>query len=200
MTDLRTIAAYDEKAVEYEERFTTEKENPYLAAFIAEVAPGAHVLDLGCGPGHAAQRMSEAGLIVTGTDASREMIARAQSRGFGTFSVATFNDLVEIAAYDGVWANFSLLHAPREDLPRHLAAIRASLRVDGVLHIGMKTGSGMARDSLDRQYTYYQEDELSDRIHEAGFKILKSDTGATVGLDGTLAPWVINLARVSYDD
>ena len=198
MTDLRTIAVYDDKAQEYDERFTTEKENPYLAAFLAELPETAEVLDLGCGPGHAAQRMAEAGHRVTGTDASKEMIARAQKRGVGTFYVATFSDLTEIALFDGVWANFSLLHAPREEMPRHLSAIRASLRVDGVLHIGMKTGSGTARDGLDRQYTYFEEDELIARITEAGFTVLKTDTGATVGLDGTVAPWVIVLARIAH--
>ena len=198
MTDPRTIAVYDAKAGEYDERFTTEKENPYLAAFLAELPEGGAVLDLGCGPGHAAQRMSEAGLVVTGTDASTEMIARAQKRDVGTFYVATFNDLAEIACFDGVWANFSLLHAPRDEMPRHLAAIRASLRVDGVLHIGMKTGTGTARDSLDRQYTYYEEAELMDLVVNAGFKILNTDTGATVGLDGERAPWVIILARIAY--
>ena len=61
--------------------------------------------------------------------------------------LAGFDDVSGVAVYDGIWANFSLLHAPKADMPRHLAAVARALRPGGVLSIGLKTGTGEASDS-----------------------------------------------------
>ena len=46
----------------------------------------------------------------------------------------------------GFGASYSLLHAPRAEMPRHLAAIARALRPDGVLSLTLKEGQGEARD------------------------------------------------------
>jgi SAM-dependent methyltransferase len=43
--------------------------------------PGEHILDLGCGDGKLTQQLIDAGAIVTGIDASAEMVAAARARG-----------------------------------------------------------------------------------------------------------------------
>ena len=37
---------------------------------------------------------------------------------------ARFDELEVQGVYDGIWANFSLLHAPKSEFPGHLARIR----------------------------------------------------------------------------
>lgn len=109
--------------------------------------------------------------------------------------VMTFDDLDAVAAYEGVWANFSLLHADRADLPRYLGAIARALTPAGVLHIGMKTGAGQARDKLERFYTYVSVAELRDLLAKAGFDILAAEEGRERGCAGDVEPFVIMRAR-----
>ena len=56
--------------------------------------------------------------------------------------LARFDELDAVARYDGIWANFSLLHAPRAEMPGNLARISRALRPGGWLHLGLKLGQG----------------------------------------------------------
>ncbi|MEI4194526.1 class I SAM-dependent DNA methyltransferase [Roseovarius sp. E0-M6] len=188
--DPKTIAVYDARADDYTAMVSDTGKDTALSAFIAALPDGAHVLDLGCGPGNAAAIMARAGHVVTATDASSEMVRLAGAHPGVTAHVATFDDIAGDALYDGIWANFSLLHAPRADMPRHLAALAHALKPDGRFHIGLKTGTGARRDSIGRLYTYYTEDEIYALLRAAGLTPISSRTGADAGLDGTTAHWI----------
>nr|WP_249200456.1 class I SAM-dependent methyltransferase [Thetidibacter halocola] len=184
------MRVYDARAAEYADALGADPaSNAALSAFIAALPKGGRVLDLGCGPGTWARRMVEAGLTVEGWDASEGMIAIASRVPGLTVRQARFEDLDAEAAYDGIWANFSLLHAPRADMPEHLARIARALRPGGVLHVGLKEGTGEARDSLGRFYAYYGLDEFRDLLRDAGLRPDGARQGADKGLDGTVAPW-----------
>lgn len=189
-TDKETLAAYAAKLDDYVRVTEDLADDPQLAAFIAALPKGAHALDLGCGPGWAAAQMAAAGLTVTATDAAPEMVDLASRSPGVTARVASFDDITETDAYDGIWANFSLLHAPRDAMPRHLAALRRALKPGGLFHIGMKTGEGAHRDALGRHYTYYTDEELHDLLTDAGFTPFSSQTGTDKGLAGTMDPWI----------
>ncbi|MBZ0130770.1 MAG: class I SAM-dependent methyltransferase [Rhodobacteraceae bacterium] len=188
--DAETIAVYDARAAEYADMTEPEERNTALAAFIAALPPGGAVLDLGCGPGHASAVMADAGLKVTATDASAEMVALAARHPGVTARRMTFDEITGKAAYDGIWANFSLLHAPRTDMPRYLSALHAALKPGGLLHIGLKTGKGARRDGIGRLYTYFTEAEIRTLLGNAGFTVTSQRTGSDLGLDGTIAPWI----------
>lgn len=195
--DPRTLAAYEAHARDYEDRFRRDRPDRHLQAFIDLLPAGARVLDLGCGPGAASAFLCAAGMEPDPVDAAPAMVALANARhGIGA-RLASFDDLDAVAAYDGVWANFSLLHAPRADLPRHLAAIRRALKPGGLFHIGMKTGAGEARDRLGRFYAYVGTAELRSLLTQADFGILAESGGRERGLAGTLDPFVILLARAT---
>ena len=188
--DSETIAVYNAKAAEYDALVNSEGPGERLAAFIAGLPKGAWVLDFGCGTGSAAACMRYHGLQVTALDASAEMVALAKRRFDLDVTLGTFDDLTASNEYDGVWASFSLLHAPREDMPRYLDAIHRALRPNGRFNIGLKTGTGEQRDALGRRYTYYTETELRGLLANAGFTITHIHTGAGPGLDGVIAPWI----------
>lgn len=187
--DTKTLAVYDEKAAEYATIADADRD-PQLAVFISALQTGAYVLDLGCGPGLSAALMIKAGLRVDATDASPEMVALANAQNGVTARVAMFDDITGTDVYDGIWANFSLLHAPRADMARHLSALRNTLKPGGLFHIGMKTGSGEHRDALGRLYTYYTTDELHGLLTDAGFTPFSSATGRGKGLSGEMSDWV----------
>ena len=193
--DQKTIAVYNEKAADYAARFDTNaKPGAHLRRFIETLPSGGDVLDLGCGTAGASRHMMAAGLNVDAMDASAEMIRVAAEVNGVTARQDTFDDLDAVDAYDGVWANFSLLHAPREKLPLHLAAIVRALRAGGVFHIGMKTGAGTTRDHLERKYTFVSETELRDLLTDAGLEIVAQDVGHEVGLAGTDDWWIVVMA------
>ena len=187
--DKTTLEVYGEKAAEYAS-MTDNTADPQLEVFIAALSKGAHVLDLGCGPGTASALMAKAGLNVDATDASAEMVALANARPDVTARIATFDDVAGTDMYDGIWANFSLLHAPRAAMPHHLAALRQALKPGGLFHIGMKTGTGEQRDTLGRLYAYYTTAELHGLLRDAGLTPFSSAKGSDKGLSGEMADWV----------
>ena len=197
MTDKRTLDVYKERATEYAAQFEADKPGRYLRQFMDAVPKAGSVLDLGCGTGGACAHMEAAGFAVTGMDASREMLTIARSKSDANFIEASFEDLNAEAEFDGIWANFSLLHAERSDMPHHLAAIYTALKPNGVFHLGLKTGSGSARDKIDRFYTYYETDELQKLLETAGFSDFQIDEGEEAGLAGNVEPFVIILCKKS---
>jgi len=195
MPDAKTIATYDAKADEYADLPGNDGPDADLQAFLDLMPAGAHVLDLGCGPAHASAYMRDAGLVPDPVDASPGMVTLANTRHAIGARLGTFDDIASTALYDGVWANFSLLHAPRLDLPRHLARLAQALKPGGIFHIGMKTGAGEKRDRIDRLYTYVTQAELAELLTDAGLTVIAQRTGEGKGLDGTMAPFVTMRAR-----
>lgn len=195
MADQRTIDLYNAKAADYADLVQSEEPDQQLQSFINLLPIGGDVLDLGCGPAFASAQMRAAGLKPDPVDASQGMIDVANAKFGIKARLLTFDDINMMHAYDGVWANFSLLHAERSDLPRHLMALATALRRDGILHIGMKTGNGEARDRIDRKYTYVTENELRGLLSDAGFTVIGVDTGEDIGFDGTIAPWIVIRAQ-----
>ena len=167
----------------------------WLRDFIAALPPGAAVLDLGCGPGEASAHMRAAGLRPDPVDASPGMVALANRTHDIGAREARFDQIDDRAAYDAVWANFSLLHAPRDEMPGHLARLHRALRPSGLLHLGLKLGTGARRDALGRFYTYYSEAELRGLLSAAGFKVTKTAHHRDRGLAGTLEDGILILAH-----
>ena len=191
MADRETLQAYADNAEDYASRFASDKPDRHLQAFIDSLPTSAQVLDLGCGPGQAAAHMKAAGLQVDAWDASPELAAIGKEKFDLNIDLRTFDTLSSEAQYDGIHANFSLLHAPRSEMPTHLGNIARALKHKGVFHLGLKTGTGERRDRLGRFYTYYSEDELTGLLTAAGFAVLTRETGAEAGLEGSVEPWIV---------
>ncbi|MBT0959499.1 class I SAM-dependent methyltransferase [Alphaproteobacteria bacterium KMM 3653] len=195
MTD--TLKVYDAKAGDYAKAFANNAPDKHLARFIAALPTASHVLDLGCGPGTASAQIAAAGHSVDATDGSAEMVAAVTRLHGLPARQMLFDEITGTDIYDGIWANFSLLHAPRAEMPKHLAALARAAKPGALLHIGMKTGTGEGPDALGRFYTYYTEAELTDHLTAAGFIPDYKATGRDKGLAGTTDPWLILQARLA---
>lgn len=189
--DTETLAFYDGAAAAYAGKFSRDTPDQDLAAFMAQVVPGGRVWDLGCGPGNSAAMMQAAGFDVEASDASPAMADLAQEKYGLEVRVEEFDAIANQTGFDGIWANFSLLHAPRADLPGHLAALHGAINPGGVLHLGLKLGQGEKRDHLGRFYAYHSEEELRAHLTAAGFSSLAARTGAEKGMAGTMDPFII---------
>ena len=191
MSDAETLRIYDDRAADYAAQNQDYLSNdPRLLEFITACPARGRVLDLGCGPGTSAAVMAAAGLRAEAMDASGEMVTLAHALAGVTAWQASFDALQAEATYDGIWANFSLLHAARDAMPRHLAAIKRAVKPQGVFYIALKLGKGEARDALGRLYTYYEEDDLKDLLKTAGFTVLNCAFGESKGMDGAMARWI----------
>lgn len=194
MSDDQTLRTYGEKLADYTALGFSETERAALEDFLARLPTGAHVLDLGCGPGLHAAEMMRHGVTVSALDATPQFVAAAREAGVDAH-LGTFDDLTEAAAYDGLWASFSLLHAPRADFPRHLDAIRRALKPGGLLFLGLKLGEGEHRDSLGRFYSYFTEEELRRHLDQTAFRDIRATRGEGVGLAGSLDPFILITTR-----
>jgi len=193
MSDAKTISYYDTSVEDYLKMVSRDKPDADLQSFIAAVPDGGTVLDLGCGPGNSAAFMKAAGLNALASDASIEMVNKARKQFGIDAKHARFDELDDINAFDGIWANFSLLHAPRAEMPANLDRIKTALKPGGYLHIGLKIGNGEKRDGFGRYYTYYQPDELKALLIDAGFKphSERFDTDGTLSMTGAKDPFMI---------
>jgi len=189
-----TIEVYNRMADEYVNLFG-ESVPAEFEEFIGSVPPRSTILDLGCGPGYHAARMAKAGFDVLAVDGSAEMVARASCHDGVNAMHATFDDIPTFGRVGGIWASFSLLHAPRADLPRHLAALHVIREPGSPLFIGMKLGGGERTDRLGRHYSYYSEDELRTMLVDAGFVPGAARTGVGKGLSGDVEDWITMLAH-----
>lgn len=196
--DPETMRVYAEQAATYADRITRMEPDGDLRAFVGAVRPKGLVLDWGCGPGNSAAMMAAAGLRVEATDASPEMAALARELGVEA-KVEPFEALRPRPKFDGIWANFSLLHAPRDRLGPLVALAAEALMPNGVLHLGMKAvpedGRTEGRDPIGRFFSYWTEEELAATCRTAGLAPAPARHGEGPGLDGRVEPFLIVLAR-----
>ncbi|MDF0595485.1 class I SAM-dependent DNA methyltransferase [Psychromarinibacter halotolerans] len=194
MTGNPTLTVYDRMAEDYR-KMASGVEFAGLALFLKVLRPGSRVLDLGCGPGHESERIAAAGHDVLAVDGSAEMVAMAQGRPGVTARQALFEDIPTLGTFDGIWASFSLLHAPRGDFPRHLSQLHAAATPGAPFGLAMKLGDGEAPDSLGRHYTYHAEEDLRDQLAGAGFTPVDMRQGESAGLAGHPEPWIFLLSH-----
>lgn len=189
MTDRETIALYDTKAADYAALKLSPSQRRAMVTFTDGLPEGGHIFDLGCGPGlHGAAFLAQ-GFKVSGLDASAAFVATAKARGVAA-RLGSFDDVEEVAAYDGVWASFSLLHLPRAAFAPALARAIRALRPGGRLFLGMKVGDTDDRDALGRFYGFHTVAELHGHLEALGMTVIWEETGTEKGFAGTLDPVV----------
>lgn len=198
MSDDQTIAVYQSRAAGYADLEISPTQVRALQYFTDALPEHGHVLDLGCGPGLHARAIMDAGHTVDAIDATQAFVDEAKTKGVPA-RLATFDDITAHNAYDGIWASFSLLHAPREDVPRYLAALAHAVKPGGAFFLGMKTGTGEDRDSIGRHYCYFTVAELQHMLADLGLTITHSEDGEEAGFAGTVDPFTLIHAKAPND-
>ena len=153
--------------------------------FAALFPPGARILDVGCGSGVKAKYLFEKGLKVTGIDFSEKLIEIAKKE----VPEAEFHvmDMRDVASYprmfDGIFAQASLLHIPREEIREVLAGLSAKLVDGGYLYAAVKgTRPGTPLEemkeehdygySYERFFSYHGAEELRSYFAQIGLAIV----------------------------
>lgn len=194
MSDDQTLSVYQTRAAGYADLGVSATQAAALTQFDADLPRRAHILDLGCGPGLHARTFMDMGHTVDAIDATQAFVDAAQSIDV-LARLATFDDITTHNTYDGIWASFSLLHAPRADVPRYLKALAHALKPGGALFLGMKIGSGEERDSIGRHYCYFTAPELEQMLTDLGLTLTHRVNGEEAGFAGTVDPFILLHAK-----
>lgn len=159
--DKRTISFYAQEAAAY----TSRGKGPslkYLETFLSKLPPRGTILELGCGAGQDSEYMISRGFNVRPTDGTPEIAQAAEKRLGIPVATLLFGDLNEDSTCDGIWANASLLHAPRAELPGIVGRIHRTLKRGGLFYASYKAGEIDGRDQFDRYYNYPSRNWLND--------------------------------------
>lgn len=185
MTDeADTIAFYDREGAAYADWSAPEGEYAWLEKFISLTPETARLMDYGCGGGWAAARMLDAGRRVEAFDGSAALAEEASKRTGLNVKVMRFEGFAAEERFDGLWASFCLLHAPRAAMKGNLGRIVRALKPGGLFYLGLKAGSGETRDSLGRFYSYFEPDEIREFLTGAGFEDVDIREKEGGGYDG----------------
>jgi len=111
-------------------------------AFTRHLAPGARVLDAGCGSGRDAKAFQEMGYQVEAFDASPAMVELAREHTGLPVQLMTFADVDWKEEFDGIWCCASLLHVPAPELPGVMQRLAEALKPGGVWYVSFKYGVG----------------------------------------------------------
>ncbi|MBW3168726.1 class I SAM-dependent methyltransferase [Qipengyuania flava] len=186
--DAATIAYYQASAPHYTLSFG-QAPSRHLDAFLDRLAPGASVLELGCGAGRDSARIAERGFTLDATDGTPAMVRKANERFEIAARVMRFDELDAKETYDAVWAHACLLHVARADLPGVLASVHAALRENGLHFANYKLGIAEGRDPLGRLTNLPDEEWLELTYRAAGFAILATQRYRGKGADGIQRDW-----------
>lgn len=185
MVDHEAIAAsYDSLAVAYADQLVDELDRKpfdrWILDRLAKLSEGGPIADAGCGPGHVAFHLAQAGAEVTGFDLSPAMVREACSR-FPDLAVevADLHHLPTPSGGDG-WAGiaawYSLVHLPGEELPLAISALAAVLRPGGWLGVAVHVGGEVRHvDELwevpiDLRFVLHEPADVIDAFEEAGLE------------------------------
>jgi len=186
--DAATIAYYQANAPHYTLSFG-QAPSRHLDAFLDRLAPGASVLELGCGAGRDSARIAERGFTLDATDGTPAMVRKANERFEIAARVMRFDELDAKETYDAVWAHACLLHVARADLPGVLASVHTALRENGLHFANYKLGIAEGRDPLGRLTNLPDEEWLEQTYRAAGFAILATQRYRGKGADGIQRDW-----------
>ncbi len=197
--DQQTLEYYEREAKPYAQAMASgsarELPDRFLDGFLPLLAPGARVLELGCGGGRDSLRIIEAGFALDPTDGAAAMAAEAEALIGQPVRVLRFGELEAAAEYDAVWAHASLHHLPLADLPDALARIYRALRPGGWFFANYKLGAGDARDDLGRLYSFAPRETLLALYRDCGWNLAKVDDYRAGGHDKVMREWIAITAQ-----
>jgi SAM-dependent methyltransferase len=185
----RIRASYDAVAADYDAHVGGELVHKpldrALLLAVADLAAGAVVADLGCGPGHVARLLAEAGAHVIGVDLSERMLGVARRHGGGPGYVA--GSMLALPFGDGALAGavlmYSVIHLDAAGRSAAFGELRRCLRPGGVALVAVHVesadaGPGQANHltswfghDVDLDAHFIDSGELAGELAASGLRV-----------------------------
>ena len=151
-----TLKYYQDNAQTFFDGTVNVDMSSLYETFTRHLAPGARVLDAGCGSGRDAKAFLKMGYQVEAFDASPAMVELAREHTGLPVKVMTFADVDWKEEFDGIWCCASLLHVPAVELPGVMRRLADALKPGGVWYVSFKYGDG-EREMDGRRFTDMDE-------------------------------------------
>jgi SAM-dependent methyltransferase len=156
----RTVAHYDLAAESFWAGTHDHDVSQNIAALLDHIEgrPPFSILDFGCGPGRDLLTFQKLGHRPVGLDGSARFVEMAREL---TGCEVLHQDFLSLdlppSRFDGIFANASLFHVPRQELPRVLGELRAALVPRGVLFSSNPHGDNREGWSGGDRYGVYHD-------------------------------------------
>ncbi|WP_268798520.1 class I SAM-dependent methyltransferase [Pseudomonas huanghezhanensis] len=201
-TDLAQITAttlgnYNEVAEGFREGTRDHDVSQNIDALLRNIKSPApfQILDFGCGPGRDLQAFTAMGHIATGLDGSERFAEMARADSGCEVLHQNFLELnLPAERFDGIFANAVLFHIPKQELPRVLRELRASLKPGGVLFSSNPRGHNQEGWKGERYGSYHNLDAWRGLLIDAGFIELEHYFRPT-GMPKEQQPWLASVWR-----
>jgi SAM-dependent methyltransferase len=194
----RTVTHYDLAAESFWAGTHDHDVSQNVAALLDHIEgpPPFSILDFGCGPGRDLLTFQRLGHRPVGLDGSARFVEMAREL---TGCEVLHQDFLSLdlpaARFDGIFANASLFHVPRQELPRVLRELRAALVPRGVLFSSNPRGDNQEGWSGgDRYGVYHDLPAWQAFLQAAGFDELLHYYRPP-GLPREQQPWLASVWR-----
>ena len=180
----RIRESYDRIADEYARRIFNElRQKPFdrelLDRFAAELAGRGSICDMGCGPGHVARYLCDAGATVFGLDLSPRMVKLARKLNPDiTFREGNMLALdLPSASLAGIAAFYAIVNIPKDSLPLVFREMQRVLQPGGLLLLAFHVGDEALHEielwgfPISMDFFLLQPEKINQDLQAAGFAI-----------------------------
>jgi SAM-dependent methyltransferase len=176
--------SYDRIAEEYAHRISDELQHKpldreLLDRFARHTKGRGEVCDMGCGPGHVARYLRDAGASVFGLDLSSGMLEQARKLNpdipFREGNMMSLD--IPGGTLAGVAAFYAIVNIPKPSLPFVFREFQRVLRTGGLLLLAFHMGDGVLHEDelwgqkISMDFLFFQPAEIRLGLEAAGFTI-----------------------------
>ena len=183
---------YAKIAQSYADEFFDDRTDLPFVDMLADALPqGAHVLDIGCGPGQFSQYLAEKDFNVEGIDLSDEMLAIAKTKVAGISFTKMDMRKLEFAynTFGGILAAYSIIHIPSSELAGVLAEIKRVLKPEGKALFIVQQGE--ADQVMDEPLApgekifmnFFTPERLNNVLAASGLTVIEQNTATQTNED-----------------
>jgi len=192
-----TLEHYNRTADAFREGTRGHDVSQNIAALLRHIrgTPPFTLLDFGCGPGRDLATFSAMGHVAIGVEGAERLAQMAREATRCEVWQQDFLALdLPAARFDGIFANASLFHVPRQELPRVLRELHVTLKEEGVLFSSNPRGANEEGWNRGRYGAYHDLETWRHFMEAAGFVEIEHYY-RPAGLPREDQPWLATVSR-----
>lgn len=191
----KNLAHYDQNALPYYKGTKDHDVSQNINALLKAMSPPGpfQILDFGCGPGRDLLTFTSLGHKAIGLDGSIKAAEIAKSISGCEVWIQDFLNLnLPVEFFDGIFANASLFHIPKQRLPKILNELNATLKPNGILFCSNPRGNNEEGWFGDRFGSYHSLEAWRSFMSAAHFTEVEHFY-RPLGLPLAQQPWLASV-------